>query len=263
MPEITAYVPGTPNWNDVAGADLDRSRDFYTALFGWTADDLGEEAGHYTMFRVNGLDVAALGPQQDPSIPPHWTVYLASDDVDASVKKAEEAGGTVFVPPFDVLDAGRMAVVGDPGGATFGIWQAKEHIGARLQRDFGSVAWNELASRDLDKALEFYVTVFGYEIGEIDLGDGDEPYRELRLDGSAVAGAMRIGEDWPAEVPSHWMPYFAVEDADAVAARAPQIGGNTNVPPRDIPPGRIAVLSDPAGAHFSIIQPNPDFGPPS
>jgi predicted enzyme related to lactoylglutathione lyase len=261
MPEIAQYSLGTPNWADVAGTDLAASRAFYTGLFGWEAEDLGEEAGHYTMFRLNELDVAALGPQQDPGIPPHWSVYLASDDVDTTVKQAEHAGATVVVPPFDVFDQGRMAVVADPTGATFGIWQGKEHIGARVQAEPNALAWCELATRDVDAAQRFYAATFGHEFREIDLGGS--AYVEVLANGTVVAGMLAMTDDWPAEVPNHWMPYFAVDDADATAARAPELGGNTNVAPHDIPPGRIAVLSDPAGAHFSIIQPNPTFGPSS
>lgn len=204
------------------------------------------------------LDVAALGPLQAEGMPPVWTTYIASDDVDATAKQAEAAGGTVFTPPFDIFDSGRMTVVADPAGAVFGVWQAKEHIGARLVNEPDTLLWNELVVRDMDAALEFYGKLFGYTTHELDVGaSGDPAYRELQLNGRSIGGALQITDDWPAEVPSHWMPYFAVEDTDATAAKATELGGNVNAPPTDIPPGRLAVLSDPGGAHFSILKPHP------
>lgn len=222
------------------------------------AEDQGEEAGHYTMFKLRGLDVAALGPLQAEGMPPVWTTYIASDDVDATAKQAEAAGGAVFVAPFDIFESGRMAVIADPAGAVFGVWQAKEHIGARVVNESNALLWNELALRDMDAALAFYGEVFGYTVNELDMGDPGAPtYRELQLNGRAIGGAMQITDDWPAEIPSHWMPYFAVDDTDATAAKAAELGAAVNAPPTDIPPGRFAVLSDPPGAHFSVIKPTP------
>ena len=258
MPEITNYDEGVPCWVDVQSPDLAASSAFYQGLFGWTAEDQGEEAGHYTMFKLSDLDVAALGPMQAEGMPSVWTTYIACDDVDATVTKAEAAGGTVFAPPFDIFDSGRMAVIADPAGAVFAVWQAKEHIGARLVNEPNTLLWNELAVRDMDTALRFYGEVFGYTANELDVGDsGQSAYRELQLDGRTIGGAMQITDDWPAEVPSHWMVYFAVDDTDATAAKATELGGNVNVPPMEIPPGRMAVLSDPGGAHFTILKPHP------
>jgi uncharacterized protein len=257
MTEITKYAPGLPCWADAQTPDLAASTAFYEGLFGWTAEDQGEEAGHYTMFKLRGLDVAAIGPLQAEGMPAVWTTYLASDDVDETAKQAEAAGGTVFMAPFDIFDSGRMAVIADPSGAVFGVWQAKEHIGARVIRESNTVVWNELVSRDLPSALKFYETVFGITANELAM-PGGEVYRELMVNGESAGGAMAIGDDWPAEVPAHWMVYFAVDDTDATAARATELGGNVNVPPSDIPTvGRFAVLSDPGGAHFSILKPDP------
>jgi len=258
MTERTKYESGVPCWADAQVPDLPASVAFYEGLFGWTAEDQGEEAGHYTLFKVGGLEVAGIGPLPAPAMPPVWTAYLASDDVDETAKQAEAAGGTVFMPPFDVLDSGRMTVIADPTGAAFGVWQAKKHIGARLVDEPNTVLWNELNSRDMAAALPFYETVFGITANAIPMGPDGEIYRELQVNGETVGGAMEIGEDWPAEVPAHWMVYFAVEDTDATAARATELGGNVNVPPTDIPTvGRFAVLSDPGGAHFSVMTPDP------
>jgi predicted enzyme related to lactoylglutathione lyase len=258
MPEITKYDTGVPCWVDVQSPDLAASSAFYQRLLGWTAEDQGEEAGHYTIFKLNGLEGAALGPLQVEGMPPVWTTYIASDDVDEAAKQAEAAGGTVFMPPFDIFDAGRMTIIADPAGAVFGVWQAKEHIGARLVNEPNTLIWNELVVRDMDAALAFYGKVFGWTPNELDMGEpGAPPYRELQLNGRTIGGAMQMTDDFPPEVPPHWMPYFAVEDTDATAAKATELGGNVDVPPTDIPPGRFAVLSDPVGAHFSVLKPEP------
>jgi predicted enzyme related to lactoylglutathione lyase len=242
----------------VQSPDLAASSAFYQGLFGWTAEDQGEEAGHYTMFSLNGLPVAALGPMQGEGVPPVWTTYLATDDVDQTAKDAEAAGGTVFMPPFDIFDSGRMTVIADTVGAAFGVWQAKDHIGARLVNEPNTLLWNELAARDLDTALEFYGKVFGYTSKVVNVpGSDGPPYRELQVNGQTIGGGMPMDDGWPAEIPPHWMVYFAVEDTDATAAKAKELGGNVNVEPAEIPPGRFAVLSDPVGAHFTILKPHP------
>jgi predicted enzyme related to lactoylglutathione lyase len=258
LSEVTKYETGTPCWVDVQSPDIAAASVFYEGLFGWTAEDQGEEAGHYTIFKLNGLDVAALGPLQAEGMPSMWTTHIATDDVDATATAVEAAGGAVFAPPFDVFDSGRMAVFADAAGAVFAGWQAKDHIGAQLVNEPNTLIWNELTVRDMDAALEFYGKVFGYTANEIDMGEpGAPPYRELQLNGRTIGGAMQITDDWPTDVPSHWKPYFAVEDTDETAAKAAGLGGTVDVPPSDMPPGRFAVLSDPGGAPFTILKPSP------
>jgi uncharacterized protein len=254
MPVFTSYATGTPCWVDVTSPDLDRTTSFYSDLFGWEPEqDPRPEAGGYTMFRKNGKYVAAGSPPPPGSegMPPHWTTYIASDDVDATAARVREAGGTVLMEPFDVFDAGRMTVAQDPTGAVFGVWQAGAHQGAELANEPGTLAWNECQTTDAEAADAFYRAVFGYEIDTADMG-GTE-YRVLKVDGRGVAGMMPIGPQM-GDVPPNWSTTFAVEDADAAVAKAEELGGRVLVPPFDIPEvGRYAVVQDPVGAVFGVL----------
>jgi predicted enzyme related to lactoylglutathione lyase len=251
MPEFTSYAHGTPCWVDVTSTDIERTNAFYGELFGWQAEDQGEQAGHYTMYSLNGKYVAAGSPPPPGSegIPPHWTTYLASDDVDATAAKVQEAGGTVLMEPFDVFDSGRMAIAADPGGATFGIWQAGDHIGAELANEPGTLVWNGCHSPEPAKAAEFYAAAFGYTVEEADMGDG-VPYRVLQVDGRGVAGLAptREGE------PPHWLAVFAVAQCDETVAKARELGADVRAEPFDMPEvGRFAVLTDADGAVFGVL----------
>ena len=170
MTEFTSYAHGTPCWVDVTSPDLDKSVEFYEGLFGWEAErDPRPEAGGYTMFSLDSKYVAAGSPPQQEGMPSYWTTYIASDDLDDTAAKIRDAGGTVMMDPFDVFDSGRMTIAQDPTGAVFGVWQAKEHIGAQLANEHGTLLWNQCHTPDPARASEFYVAVFGYEIDEIDL----------------------------------------------------------------------------------------------
>ena len=254
MSEMTSYQPGVPCWVDLSTTDLPGALAFYGRLFGWEAEDMGEQAGHYTMLRLRGLDVAAASPQtpEQAGRPPAWNIYVAVSDADASAAAIEGAGGRLLMPPMDVFTSGRMAVAMDPQGAAFSIWQARDHIGSRIVDEPGSLAWTELATRDVEGAFAFYGTVFGW--GRKDTDPAGMSYTELQVEGRSVAGMMAMTDQWPAEVPPHWMPYFAVADTDATAGVAQELGGRVPVPPTDIPPGRFAVLNDPQGAFFSVIN---------
>ena len=253
MPTITKYRNGVPNWVDVATGDLPGAVSFYTGLFGWHADDMGEEAGHYTMFSVDGSWVAAVGPQQDPNDAPLWNTYLAVDDLDATLAKVEAAGGTVVMPRMDIFSSGSMAAVVDPSGAVVALWQAGDHIGCQLVNEDNTVVWNELTTRDAPAAMDFYRAVTGCEFVPMD-GDAPEGYQMMTVGERVVAGVMPMeGEMW-GDMPSHWMVYFGTADTDGTAARAVELGGSVSVAPFDIPVGRIAVLNDPAGKAFSVIQ---------
>lgn len=247
MTEITQHVAGTPSWVDIGSPDIAASLAFYSGLFGWVGDDLGEEAGHYTMCLLRGKPVAAIGPAQNPG-PPVWTTYFTVDDTDASAKLIADAGGTIVVEPMDVMEAGRMAVAQDPTGAFFSIWQPRASIGAEIVNEPGALCWNELNTRDVDTALTFYERVFGFTTSR------SPEYNELQLDGRSVAGCMTTPEQVPAEVPNHWLVYFAVDDTDAACARARELGA-TPMDPIDIPDvGRFAVIIDPLGAAFAVIK---------
>lgn len=252
--EVATHAPGVPSWCDVSTPDIGRSAAFYSGLFGWQAEDQGPEAGGYTMFSLNGKTVAGLGPTMGPDQPPAWTSYVTVNDADTTIAKVAAAGGTPLMPPMDVLDAGRMAMFADNSGAVQAIWQPKAHTGAQLVDEPGALCWVELAVRDVDAAKSFYGSVYGWG-GETRVMPGTT-YTEWQLAGQEkpVGGMMQMNEQWPLEVPAHWMVYFAVEDCDAVANKVTELGGQVCVPPTDIEPGRFAVCADSLGAMFSIIH---------
>lgn len=255
MPEVTSYATGQPCWADVTCPDVDAAARFYSELLGWEAEkDPRPEAGGYTMFSRDGKFVAAASPPPQEGIPPHWTVYLAGDDVDAIAARVGEAGGNVMMEPFDVLDAGRMTLAADPAGAVFGIWQAGGHIGAQLRREHGTLNWAEVQTRDAAAAQPFYEHVFGYETDTMDIGAGRE-YVLLKVGGQPAAGLVEMGAEWPADAPSNWSVVFEVEDCDASVAKVQELGGNVIVEPRDLEGvGRFAVVADPWGAVFQVIK---------
>ena len=254
MPEFSSYAHGTPCWVDVTSPDLEKTIEFYGGLFGWEANqDPRPEAGGYTMFTLRGKYVAAASPPQQEGIPPHWTTYIASDDVDDTATRIRDAGGTVLAEPFDVFDSGRMTVAQDPTGPIFGVWQAGKHHGAQLANEPGSFQWNECETRDVDTAAEFYKSVFGYDVAEIDLGQ-PAMYRMFMLGDHRVAGLFELTADM-ADVPPNWMTVFAVADCDAAVAKAQELGGQALMPGMDISVGRVAVLQDPTGAVFQVVAP--------
>jgi predicted enzyme related to lactoylglutathione lyase len=254
MPERTEYAPGTPSWIDLSTTDRAAAKEFYGALFGWTYEDqqAGPEAT-YTMASRKGATVAGMADlmsdQLDQGIPPHWQSYVTVADADETAKVAERAGGTVLAGPFDVVDAGRMAVVQDPTGAILAIWQPVNHIGAGRVNEHGTLTWNELMSPDIDKAAEFYRAVLGWD-AETSTAGG-MTYTEFKLGGQSIAGGMAP----PMEgIPPVWGVYFAVDDTDATVAEATGRGATLINGPVDIPVGRFAVLMDPQGAVFSVIK---------
>ena len=252
MPEFTSYAAGTPSWVDHGAKDLAGSNAFYSGLFGWEADDQGEEMGHYTLLRKGGKTVAGNMGLMGEGQPSAWVSYVSVDDADATVERAKKAGAAVFVEPMDVTDIGRMAVFADPTGAAIGIWQPKSFAGAELANESGSFVWNELNTRDLAAAKAFYSEVFGWTPNDLDLGGMQ--YTEWKLGENSVAGMMPMPDMVPAEVPAHWLVYFGTEDTDATVAKASKLGAEVVVAPTDIPPGRFAVLMDPDGAAFAVIK---------
>ena len=254
---IERHRPGTFSYAELATTDAQGARAFYSGLFGWETDEIPMgESGTYYMFRLGDRVAGAmyqLGGEQQGQVPAHWGSYVTVESVDASAARATELGGTVLAEPFDVMDAGRMAVVRDPTGAVFSLWEARGHVGAQVLGEPGAACWNELATPDPERAAEFYGGLFGWTARSQDMGGG-MIYISFLNGGEPAGGMYRITEQM-AGMPPSWMVYFAVEDADAGAARARELGAHVHMEPTDIPGvGRFAMLGDPQGAVFSIIR---------
>jgi predicted enzyme related to lactoylglutathione lyase len=285
MPERDGYIPGVPCWVDTSQPDPESAVDFYGGLFGWDFEDMMPPGapGKYFTARLHGGEVAAVGSQPEGA-PPRavWNTYVWVDSADETASKVRDAGGSVVTEPFDVMDAGRMAVFADPEGAAFCVWQAKEHKGARIVNESGSLNFNDLNTRDPERAKSFYGSVFGWKT--LSLGNftawtlpGYGDYLEQRDPGlrermaesggpvgfeDVVASLISIPDDRPDEQP-RWGVTFAVDDADEVAARAEELGGRVVAPPFDAPWVRMTVITDPQGATFTaskFVPENKDLG---
>ena len=253
MPARDSYAQGTPNWVDLQTTDQAAAKAFYGGVFGWSFDDQPMDAGAvYSIAKIGDGQVAAIAPQSPElkaaGAPPMWNTYLAVDSVDDATAKVAAAGGTVAMEPFDVMDAGRMSFVMDPSGAPVALWQANQHIGATLVNEPGTVVWNELIT-DNPAALPFYEQVLGLTTTTTEMGE--DKYTMFQVGGKEVGGTM---PPQTAGMPNHWHVYFAVADADAAAAKIRELGGSVMAGPFDTPIGKMAVVTDPQGAAFSIIQ---------
>jgi predicted enzyme related to lactoylglutathione lyase len=252
MPDRTEYATGIPNWVDLQTSDQDAAKRFYATLFGWDYDDLpmGDQAV-YSMAKLRGKQAAAIAPlpPQQP-MPPHWNSYVAAADVDAITGRAADAGGTVLMPPMDVMDAGRMAVVADPTGAPIALWQAKNNIGSEVVNEPGAFCWSELNTPDVDAASAFFAKLLGWKAQPFEGMD----YTVFENEGSAIAGASKPAMP---NMPPSWLVYFEVADTDATVATAKENGARVLAEPMDIPAGRFAVLADPQGAVFGVIKSAP------
>lgn len=250
----TPWDPGTPCWVDLMSPDLDGSRAFYGALFGWEFDVGSPEFGGYTMCRVGDRFVAGLGPIMQAGHPTVWTTYLATADINATADKIGSAGGTVVSGPMDVAAVGKMLVARDSTGGTFAAWQPGEHFGFGLANEPGAVVWNEFLTRDFAGAQKFYAEVEGYSYEDMSNDEGH--YATFTPAGSdRPAGGMGdMPPGVPDQVPPFWNVYFAVADADATVAKAVDLGGTVTFPATDMPYGRFANLVDPQGGAFSILS---------
>ncbi len=277
MPERDGYMPGVPCWVDTSQPDPEAAVAFYGVLFSWQFENVmppGSEVPYF-IGRIRGGDVAAVS-STPPGGPPiaTWNTYIWVDSADETAAKATSAGGTVLMEPYDVLDSGRIAMLADPEGASFALWQAKQHKGARIVNEHGSLNFNGLNTRDPEAAKPFYKDVFGW--GTLSMGPGAamwtlpgygdalEAANPGLRDGMAAMGAPAefadvvaaitpLGED-RANVPPHWDVTFAVDDADATASKAAELGGTVVVPPFDAPWVRMTVIADPGGATFIASQ---------
>jgi predicted enzyme related to lactoylglutathione lyase len=253
---MTEYAPGVPMWVDVSSPDLDKSNAFYRSLFGWDAQQVpGPEAGGYTMYFLDGKMVGAAGPLFGPDQHPAWSTYVCTEDADATAQAVKDAGGQVLMGPVDVMGQGRMAVLVDSTGAHISIWQPQVHRGAQLVNEPGSFSWNELYTRDVPAAQEFYRKVFGWGIEETEMGD--LKYTLFQVDGKSIAGGMDMSTLLPDSTPPHWLVYFTVENTADSMAKVTELGGTVLDGPKETPMGPFAVIQDPVGAVFAIIQITP------
>ena len=250
MTEVTKHEPGAFSWAELATSDSAGAKAFYTKLFDWAFFD--SPAGPdmvYTTLQKGGKAVGALyqtGKDQ-PGMPPHWNAYFTVKSADESAKKAADAGGKIAMAPFDVMTFGRMAVVQDPQGAFFSLWEPRDHIGAERIGEAGATCWCELDTTDTDAAEKFYTKVFPWTAKK------SPEYTEWQMGGTSIGGMMKIPKEW-GPVPPNWLVYFMVDDVDAAVAKASGLGAKPIVPGMDIPTmGRFSVLADPQGAVFAIF----------
>ena len=252
QPDLT--TPGAPCWIDLTSSDPDRATEFYGQLFGWSAEDAGEEYGGYLNLSKGGRYVAGCMQSQPDTGPPNeWSVYLLTDDVKSTADAVTTHGGEILVPAMQVMDAGSMAVFSDAGGAAVGAWQPGEHKGFDVIGDPGTPSWFELHTRDYTAAVDWYKNVFGWDVHV--LSDTEEfRYTTLGDGDAALAGIMDASAFLPESVPAHWSVYFGVDDADAALAKIEQLGGSVLLPAETTPYGRMAQAADPLGARFKIID---------
>ena len=276
MPERDGYIPGVPCWVDANQPDPDGVLPFYEGLFGWEFESVMPEGsgGRYFMARRHGGHVAAIGsiPEGAPPMAT-WNTYIWVDNADDAAGKTSKAGGTVLTEPFDVMDAGRMAVLADPEGAAFCVWQPKNHRGAQVVNEHGALVFNGLVTRDPVRAKAFYGAVFGWKTLEMPGGEmwtlpGYVDHLEERTPGLReqmeqmggpegfidVVAALNPIADGDSDTPAHWSVTFAVDDVEAAAKKVRQLGGEVVSGPVDAPWVRMAIVKDPQGANFIASQ---------
>jgi predicted enzyme related to lactoylglutathione lyase len=257
LQEEPEYRPGMFCWVELGTSDSAAAKSFYTQLFGWDYEDHPMGPGMtYTMLKLNGKDVAALYelmPDMNAhGVLPHWLSYVAVADVDQTAERVKAEGATLLKEPFDVMSEGRMAVIQDPMGAVFALWQAKNHKGSAIRRVPNSLFWNELGTSDTQKAGEFYSKIFGWTTEAF-----SDEYTVFKNGAEGIGGMYQITPEM-GPIPPHWLVYFAVDNCDAKAQKATELGGRIMKPAEDIPSvGRFAILIDPQGAAFALIQPEP------
>jgi predicted enzyme related to lactoylglutathione lyase len=259
VPEFTSHAPGTFSWPELATTDQKSGVAFYRALLGWDLNEQPLGPGEtYSMFQMRGKEVAAAYTMRDDErkagIPPHWNSYVTVKSADESAKKAQSLGGKVLAPPFDVMDVGRMAVVQDPTGAVFQVWEARKSNGAKILGEPGALCWTELTTSDLNAAEAFYEQLLGWSLKRSSAASPME-YTEFSASGTPQGGMMPKPKEMPAHIPSYWMPYFQVTSVDGTASKAKELGGKVMIGPMEIPgTGRFAIVTDPQGAVFALFE---------
>lgn len=253
----TPLAPGSFCWMELGTTDQDAAKKFYMDLFGWTVFDAPMGPGEfYSMFKLDGKDAAAgytlRADQRQAGVPPHWMLYISTNDVDASARRAAELGAAILMQPFDVMDAGRMAVVKDPAGAVFSLWQAKQSPGITAYGTDGAFCWADLNVPDVPRASEFYSKLFGWTLEKSE--HDSSGYLHIK-NGDQYIGGIPPAKDLAPGVPPHWLLYFQTSDCDKSVAKAKAGGANVCFGPMSLEGvGRFAVVADPQGAVFSVFQ---------
>lgn len=257
MAQIDKHAPGSFCWVELGTSDQNAAKKFYTSLFGWSVNDMPMGPNDfYTMFTLEGRNAAAaytLRPgQKSQGVPPHWMLYIAADSADDAASRAAKAGGQVLAPAFDVFDVGRMAVLQDPTGAVFSLWQAKSHSGIGIAGVDGTMCWADLSTSDPERAKQFYSDVFGWNIAP---GEKDPSgYLHIKNGDQYIGGIPPTAHRDPS-IPPHWLVYFEVPDCDRTTEKAKSMGAQTMMPPMTMEGvGRWSVLADPQGAVFAPFQ---------
>ena len=247
--EMKNYDPGQFCWVELVTSDTAAAKAFYGELFGWTYDEMPMDVAPYIIAKVGNGSTGAM--YENKKVPPHWLSYVNVESADDVAAKAKSLGAKIDAEPFDVGDVGRMALITDPEGATFAIWQAKNNIGATVANQPGAFCWNELMAHNGDAERAFYSSLFGWT------PKVSPEYTEWHDGEKARGGFLEMKEARFEGVPPFWTTYFMVQDVDATAAKAKSLGATQHHEPTDIPNvGRFAVLGDPQGASFAIFKPN-------
>ncbi len=257
MANIDKHPAGSFCWIELHTTDQNAAKSFYGSLFGWQPEDMPMGPNDfYTIFKLQGRDAAAgctLRPEQRAQgVPPHWTIYIAVDNADAAVTKAEQLGGKILTPAFDVMDAGRMAWVQDPTGAAFCFWQAQKNTGIGIAEVHSTLCWADLSTPDPKRASDFYSGLFGWQLTT----DPKDPSGYLHIkNGEHFIGGIPPAIHRQPGAPPHWLAYFQVDDVDALASKAKQMGAKLCLQPTTMEGvGRMSVIADPQGAVFSIFK---------
>ncbi|MFE1377752.1 VOC family protein [Streptomyces sp. NPDC058740] len=254
----TDFTTGSPDWLDLGSPDTAAAAMFYGRVFGWDFVSAGPDTGGYGFFQQEGRTVAALGPLTEEGASSAWTIYFETPDAEATAKAAEEGGGRVRLAPVDVMDAGRTAALTDPAGADFAVWQPNAVRGLERTSENHTLLWAELHVPDPEATLGFYRELFGWRWSEME--SSGMTYRVISTaagdqEDATFGGVAPLREG---AKKAHWIPYFAVADADVVATSVQESGGSVLMPPADVPDvGRIAWLADPFGAPFAVLRPDP------
>ncbi|SRR5579884_388423 len=259
MSNIEKHSPGSFCWFELGTMDSEAAKKFYSSLFGWSSQDFPMgPAGVYTIFQLNGRDVGAtytLNQQQrQMGVPPHWMPYISVSSADGAAKKIQDLGGQIFMPPFDVMDKGRMTVATDPAGAHFSIWEPKSSPGTTVTGVNGTACWADLSTPDADAAKKFYAGLFGWKFNEDTDDDPPSGYIHIQNGEDFIGGIPPASHRNP-NVPPHWLTYFQVDDFDAASIKAKQLGGKFLMGPMHMENvGHIAVVADPQGAVFALFK---------